>query len=808
MDTYKSVKTLELYKILEMLADIAVSDEAKDIALNLLPMTELHGVVAALAETTAARQMLIRLSEPSFSGLTNIVAPVNNANAGSSISMRDLLDIACVLKIARRLKEYFEKFTDGDEICIKGYFNALSPNYYLEKKIFDVIIDEEHISDNASSVLSDVRRKIAGNQIKIRESLNKLIHGLTYQKYLQEPVISVRNGRYVVPVKAEFRSEVNGIVHDVSSSGSTFFVEPSISVELSNEIRILQTKEETEIERILSELSSEVALFSESITANYTASVKLDFLFAKATLSRDMNAISPDMNEDGIIDIKQARHPLIDNKRVVPIDVKLGGEFDTLVITGPNTGGKTVTIKTLGLFTLITQCGLHIPAREHSKMSVFKNIFADIGDEQSIEQSLSTFSSHMKNIVDVIKNVDAHSLVLFDELGAGTDPIEGAALAVSILEEVRSRGAKTAATTHYAELKVYALTTEFVENASCEFNVETLQPTYRLLMGLPGKSNAFAISKRLGLDKEIIERAKSGIDNGALNFEEIVAELQATQFKLDEELKRAERLRYEAEKEKNIAESERKDADKSFKQQIERKREEAERILIQAKRVSEDVFAEISTIKREKEASTFENKVDDLRFELKNKMKSIDDIQFPKTEEPKVTKKIDVKMLKTGMDVEIPSLGKRGTLATLPDNSGNVQVQIGNVKLKTDASSLIILDKNTSSGGVKSAKGNIQRIMRKKSDERNGNTSKNMRDVRTELDLRGMTADEAVIDLGRFIDDAVMMNLGQITVVHGKGTGVLRNAVAQELRTMKYVKSFRLGIYGEGESGVTIVELQ
>ncbi len=786
----KACRTLELDKVLAMLAEQCVCDDAKQMARDIEPKTELGEVEAQISETTAAKLMLLRRSAPSFRGVVNIISSVGRAAAGSTLSARELINVGNVLATARGLIAYQENGIEM-ETCIDGLFASLSANSYLENRIFDAIVGEDEIADNASAELASIRRKIAATNQKIRDTLHKIVHSQQYQKVLQDSLFTIRSGRFVVPVKAESRGELPGIVHGSSSSGATLFIEPMPVVEANNELSVLFDKEKEEIERILAELSAETANFAESIAADYKIIVKLDFIFAKARLSMQYKGVQPQLNDDGIIDMKQCRHPLIPYDKVVPIDVRLGEQFDTLVITGPNTGGKTVSLKTLGLFSVMLQCGLHIPAAEGSRAAVFSSVYADIGDEQSIEQSLSTFSAHMTNIVAIMQRLDYRALVLFDELGAGTDPVEGASLAIAIIEAVRKVGARVAATTHYAEIKLYALETDGVENACCEFDVETLRPTYRLLTGVPGRSNAFAIAKRLGMSDEVIGRAKELTSEESIRFEDILTDLEKSRQQAERDRLEAEQARKAAERYKNQMEFEKREADKKLAREMDRLKADTVRTFEEGKKAIREMMTELDKLKLEKDASDFAEKLEQVRASVGARVKKLE-AKPEQTESRPAFDAANPSALLPGVSVEIVSLGKTGVVETKPDNQGNVTVKVGAMKLKLHSSALRLVKEKA---GPKSASSYI----------RSGDIT---RSVKMQLDLRGMNAEEAILELEQYIDDAMMASIPTVTIVHGKGTGVLRSAVHQALRSNKAVKGYRLGKYGEGENGVTIVNLQ
>ena len=787
----KSLGTLELDRVLEMLSAVCVTEEGKEIALKLLPTADEDEVRLLLKETTDACHMVELKGSPAFRDVKNVKASLIRADRGGSLNTTELLRVGGVLRAARMVKAYGEG--DGIESgCLEHYFWALTPNRYLEDKIFGAIISEEEIADSASPALSDIRRHMRVTSNKVRESLQKIISSPSYSKYLREPIITMRGDRYVVPVRSEYKNSIPGMVHDVSSSGGTFFIEPMQAVTANNELRELLIKEKKEIERILAELSAEVASHREKIAESYDQLVTLDVIFAKSRLSYSMKAMEPAVNSSGKVVLNRARHPLIDKHVVVPISVRLGEEFDTLVITGPNTGGKTVTLKTLGLLTLMAECGLHIPVSDNSCISIFETVYADIGDEQSIEQSLSTFSSHMKNIVEITENCDDRTLVLFDELGAGTDPAEGAALAVAVIEFCRKLGAKVAATTHYGEMKLYAMRTEGVINASCEFDVETLRPTYRLLIGIPGKSNAFAISKRLGLSDLIIDDARSLVSENDVNFEDVLSQLEAQRQAMEQARIQAEQLKLEVEKTKKQSDEYNQEIKKERDKAVAKARKEAQMIIDDARRSVNIAMDEIKQMKKQlKDAGAVED-FNQRQAELRRGLNSAED-KLNKNQAEKTEKKVSARPAKQGDTVELLKLGTRATVLQV-NKDGTLQIQAGIMKLNVKQNEVYVLPEQEGEAAVK-------KFVEK--------ANKQLRTIQTpcELDLRGMSADEAITVLENYIDSALLSKLPSVRIIHGKGTGVLRKAVQQHLKRHRRVKSVRLGVYGEGEDGVTIAEL-
>lgn len=788
----KNLKALELDRVLEMLAREATCDDAKELALKLKPVNDIDEAQLLLSQTEDAYSLLARFGAPSFSGLKNVNNALSRAAAGGELNTSELLAIAGTLRAVRSLYEWYGHFSSV-RTNLDFFFEGITVNKYLEAKIFSVIISEDEISDKASDELFEIRRKKRAKANSIREKLDGIIHSAHYQKFLQEPIVTQRNGRYVVPVKSENRADVPGLVHDMSASGATVFIEPVSVVDANNEIKILESREREEIRRILFELSTEAGSFSESIKSSYDSAVMLNLIFAKAHLAEKMKASMPLLNKEGIIELNKARHPLLNPETVVPTDIMLGGEFDTLVITGPNTGGKTVAIKTLGLLTIMAECGLLILAGDNSRIAVFENVLVDVGDEQSIEQSLSTFSSHIVNIIDIMKQAGDNSLVLIDELGSGTDPIEGAALAVSIIEYLRAKGARIAATTHYAELKAYALETEGVSNGSCEFDVNTLRPTYKLLIGVPGRSNAFAISERLGMDKSVVEEAKKIVGNENRSFEAVLESLEATRLELEKEKECAEKAVQAADRMRSKAQSEKDKIAQLKANELEKAKREAEKIINSAKRQSADFLLKLEQLKKEAENSNATEVARKTRREIKNRLGEMQEIIDPRElaenwdedyKLPRPVVKGDAVIIRGIGEGEVLEVGREKVL-----------VQSGIFKTRVKMGDLMLTEKK------KKPKPVSQRSVYR-------TTSRADADVTTELDLRGQTVDEALMNLGLFIDKCVLNNIPEIRIIHGKGTGALRSAVTQELRHHPNIKAFRLGVYGEGENGVTIAELK
>lgn len=788
----KNHKTLELDLILEKLAAECSCDDAKDLARGLKPAGDMAEVEMLLQQTEDAFSLLARFGGPSFSGLKNVNNSLHRAAAGGSLNPKELLDIAYCLRALRTLDEW-RNHSSGVKTSLDFFFEGITSNKYLETKILSCIVSEEEIADKASDTLFDIRKKIRSKENLIREKLDSLIHSSHYQQFLQEAIITQRNGRFVVPVKAECRGNVPGLVHDTSSTGATVFIEPASVVDANNDIKVLQGKERDEIMRILYELSAESGDFAESIKHSYESAIRLNLIFAKAHLAYKMKATKPILNNEGIICLKKARHPLIDPKKVVATDIALGDEYDTLVITGPNTGGKTVSLKTLGLLTLMTMCGLLIPVADRSRVSVFNNILVDIGDEQSIAQSLSTFSSHMVNIIDIMKKADDKSLILIDELGAGTDPVEGAALAVSIIEALREKGAIIAATTHYAELKAYALDTPGVTNGCCEFDIETLCPTYKLLIGVPGRSNAFAILKHLGMTQDVIDNAKAIVGSDNRDFEAVLEKLEASRHALEEERKVAEEMTERARKIEEKAQSEMDKIETLKARELDKAKREAQKLIDAAERKSSQFLLELDKLKKEQTSSNATEIARKTRRAVKAQMGEMDDLINPN--ELADNWDYDYKLPRNpvpGDRIVIKGIGE-GEVLEFKNN--NVFVKSGLLKTRVKLSDIMILDKPKKKP-VKTQH-NVYRT-----------SSRADADVKTEIDMRGETVDEALSELGLFIDRCVLNNIEEIRIIHGKGTGALRSAVTDYLKTHPNVSEYRLGRYGEGENGVTIAKLK
>ena len=792
----KSIRTLELPRVLQLLSEQAVSAEGKARCLRIRPETEAEEALRLLDQTDAARAMIGLRGSPSFSGVKPVAEALDRADRGGSLNTRELLTIADLLTAARRAKEYFSGDDRTEKTAIDHLFLSLHGNRFLEETIKRCIPDEDTIADAASPELADIRRHMRAAQAKSRQILQKIISSPTYGKILQETIITQRDGRFVVPVKAEHKGDLPGLVHDISSSGATLFVEPMGVVQANNELIELEAKEQQEIERILADLSAQAAAHREDIQWDYDTLVHLDVIFARGQLSYRMDGVRPLVRRDGAIHLRKARHPLLDPKTAVPIDIELGGAFDTLVITGPNTGGKTVSLKTLGLLTLMTQCGLHIPVADRSEISVYERVLADIGDEQSIEQSLSTFSAHMVNIVNILEEADRRSLILFDELGAGTDPVEGAALAIAIIQHVRRAGARVAATTHYAELKTFAMTTAGVENASCEFDVETLRPTYRLLIGIPGKSNAFAISKRLGLPDVVIETAKAQINNDSVRFEDVLTELEAKRQALEKQQLEADRLYRQREEDARKA--------REFREQMERAKEnarsrgeaEAKRILRDARATADQVFSELAEMRKAQAKAERTMNANEARANIFRQLNEAEDAATHRDARQEPIPKPS-RPIRVGDLVEFPGVRQPAEVVSV-GKDGTLQLKAGVLKLKAKADEVRLIEDDERAAKKKAPAVTIRQ-----------NADRALRaSAPRELDIRGLETLEAESVVENFLSAAVMAHLETVTIIHGKGTGALRKAVHAVLRRNKAVKDFRLGVYGEGESGVTVVTLK
>lgn len=785
--TDKHHLALELDKVLELLAAHTTCEDAAAAARALTPAVYAEEAERLLSETDAAFQLMAKFGAPSFGDAKNVAGALRRAQAGAMLSLGELLRIAGTLRSIRSLKEW-RQHCEGVATCLDDRFAVLVSNKFLEEAITTAILSEEEVSDHASAQLADIRRKMRAAASRVREQLDKMIRSPATQKLLQDPIVTIRGGRFVVPVKAEHRHEVPGLVHDTSASGATVFVEPMGAVEANNELKVLESRKAAEIERIVQELSAQAGSFADAVIADYEVLVELNLIFAKARLAYAMNASRPDVTDDGHVLLRRARHPLIDPKKVVPIDVELGGAFDTLVITGPNTGGKTVTLKTIGLLTLMVMCGLMPPVGDGSSFSVFRRVLADIGDEQSIEQSLSTFSAHVTNQIRILDEADERSLVLLDELGAGTDPIEGAALAIAILERLRAQGARVAATTHYAELKAFAIRTAGVENGSCEFDVASLRPTYRLLVGVPGRSNAFAISERLGMSGDVVDRARKLVSGDERHLEEVVDTLEQRRQALEEEWAAAREAARDARLAKEQAEQELRRIQDTKEKEIDAARAQAKRLVERARYDADALLEELNALRRQKDVRKAADARSSLKRRLSDLERDIDPVTVRRTEHYELPRP-----LKVGDEVLITELDKTAVVLSLPDGAGMVEVQAGIIRTRVALTGLRLVEKKASKGKHTPATGGISRVDRA---------------ARTELDLRGQTVEEALLETDKFLDDARLSGIGQVTIIHGKGTGALRAAIHSHLKACKDVKSFRLGVYGEGETGVTIVEMQ
>lgn len=788
----KVLKTLEYTKIIDQLTSHATSDPGRGLCRSLRPMTDLAEIEAAQQETADALTRLFQKGSINFGNNRELGLSLRSLEIGSILSAPELLRIAALLENAARVRSYGRSDRDDTPAdSLAGLFEGIEPLTQLSNEIYRCILSEEEISDDASPGLKHVRRSMAMTTDKIHSQLSSMVNG-SLHSYLQDALITSRNGRYCLPVKAEYRSQVPGMIHDQSSTGSTLFIEPAAVVNLNNQMRELELREKEEIEKVLADLSAQVGAHTEDIAENQRILTRLDFIFAKASLAMEQNASRPLFNEDHILNIRGARHPLLDKKKTVPIDIRLGKDYDLLIITGPNTGGKTVSLKTTGLFCLMGQAGLHIPALDRSELSIFHEVYADIGDEQSIEQSLSTFSSHMTSIVSILKDANADSLCLFDELGAGTDPTEGAALAIAILNYLHDRGIRTMATTHYSELKVYALSTSFVENACCEFDVESLRPTYRLLIGIPGKSNAFAISSRLGLSDEIIEAARAQISAEDKSFEDLLADLEQSRVTIEKEQNEIAAYKRETEALKKQLEAKQERLDQTRDRILREANEKARDILQEAKDTADETIRAFQKAGPGASMKDLEKQREKLRGKISEKNEKL----AVKNSQPS-TAGLKPSQLKLGESVRIVSMGLKGTVSTLPDNKGNLFVQCGIIRTQTNIKDLVLLQEKDAvsaarkSSGVRSGSGKI-------------GMSKSL-SVSTEINLLGKTVDEAMSVLDKYLDDAYLAHLPSVRIVHGKGTGALRNAVQNHLRRVKYVQSYRLGEYGEGDAGVTIV---
>ena len=791
----KALKTLEYNKIIDRLTEFAGSALAKEMCRDLQPSTDLYEIQALQKETSDALSRIYQKGAVSFRGVRDIRGSIKRLEIGAIIGINELLSICSLLEVCSKVKAYSRNDRDPDfEDSLEAMFQALQPLTPVSSEIRRCIASEEELNDDASPALFKIRRSMRQINDKVHAQLQTMVNG-SARTYLQDAVVTMRNGRYCIPVKAEHRGQVPGMIHDQSSTGSTLFVEPMAVIKLNNDLRELELKEEKEIEMILATLSARCGEETEALRDDLDLMTKLDFIFARAQLSRSMNGIQPDFNVEGRILIKKGRHPLLDKKKVVPIDIQLGKDFELLIITGPNTGGKTVSLKTVGLFTLMGQAGLHIPAFDHSELSVFHEVFADIGDEQSIEQSLSTFSAHMTNTVSILQEADDRSLVLFDELGAGTDPTEGAALAIAILSNLHRRGSRVMATTHYSELKVFALSTPGVENGCCEFDVETLRPTYRLLIGVPGKSNAFAISQKLGLSQDIIEEAKTHLTQQDEDFEDLLADLEQKRVTIEQERDQINSYKEEIRGLKQRLESKQEKLDLSRDKILREANEQARNILQEAKDYADTTIRNFQ--KYGKAAGVSAKDMEKERGKLREKMSKVDKNLSAKNAAPKKSQKqLTAKDLHIGDSIKVLSLNLKGTVSTLPDVKGNLFVQMGILRSQVNIRDLEKLDDTVITGGNFSKTGSGKIKISK-------STS-----VSTEINLLGKTVDEAIMELDKYLDDAYIAHLPSVRIVHGKGTGALRKGVHNYLRRQKHVKSYRLGEFGEGDAGVTIVEFK
>ena len=794
----RTLRVLEYYKIIEQLTGFATCPEGKRLCEKLKPATDRMEIERNQEKTADALARVYQHGSISFSGVYPIGEAMKRVSVGAALSISELLDIAKLLKVAERARQYGEQAQDKDDSgvggrkdSLTGYFESLMPLEHLAREINRCILSEDEIADDASAALKDIRRSMKITNTKVHEVLNGIVSKQTNQSMLQDALVTMRNGRYCIPVKAEYKGQFPGMVHDQSATGSTFFIEPMAVVELNNELKELATKETMEIEKILENLSEQVALSKESIEADVELLTELDFVFAKASFAKSYDGTLPEFNDEGIVEIKQGRHPLLDKHSVVPVDIRLGEEFSMLIITGPNTGGKTVSLKTLGLFTLMGQAGLHIPAFQGSRLSVFRDVFADIGDEQSIEQSLSTFSSHMSNIVYIMKHAGKDTLILFDELGGGTDPVEGSALAIAILNELHSKDIRCMATTHYSELKTFAMTMEGIENACCEFDVDTLSPTYHLLIGIPGKSNAFAIAKKLGLADTVIEGAKAQVDNNTLDMETLLADLEKSKRTIEQEQAEIEANKQEIQKLKERLASKNEHIEQRKQDILRNAREEARDILEEAK-----AFADASIRKYnnwEKKPRTASNKeMEQVRGEIRDKLNAVNGRLEYKT--PNRKSKSKPEDFHLGDSVHVISLNSEGIVRSLPNQKGELTVQMGILQSTVKISDVELIEEKK------------QQTKTSEKTQYHASVSK-AKSIKPEINLLGMTVDEAVMELDKYLDDACLSHLNQVRVVHGKGTGALRKGIHEYLKRQSYVKSFRLGEFGEGDAGVTIVEL-
>lgn len=793
MDKY--LKTLELDKILNMLAEHTSNDKTREMALKIRPDCDLERVKYETLKTSQALNLSIQFGTPAFINFKDICSTVNRAKSGAIISLRDLLDISIMLRQIKSLSDWYNH-CENTETELSYLFSRLMPNDWLLEKLERSIVSEDEIADAASSELAAIRRKINRSQLHLRETLDKMIKSQSVQKCLQDTIITLRDGRYVLPVKSEYRGQISGLIHDTSSSGQTIFVEPMAIVEANNDIRLLESKEQEEIERIIRELCSDCGSYADILCDNYNVVTELNLYFAKANLAAAMNSSLPEITDNGIIKLKKARHPLIDKNKVVPINLDLGEAYQSLIITGPNTGGKTVALKTAGLMCAMIMCGLLVPVADGSSISVFENILVDIGDSQSIEQNLSTFSSHTNNVIEILKLANSSSLILLDELGSGTDPVEGAALAVSVIESLMKSGAKLMVTTHYQELKIFALETDNVENASCEFDIETLRPTYRLIVGSPGKSNAFAISESLGMPKYIIERAKSRVSEENSRLENVIEKLEISRSDLEKQKDEIKALKAESEANAVKLRTELESIERTKADELEKARLRAMSIIESTKATSNELIDELEKLRKEKDKKDFSKNVSEIKSKSKQSFNKMYDKANPVEKRDLNKEYVLPRKLKRGDTVYVVDLDKKGIISGEPDGSEFVFVQMGVMKTKMKVSRLRLVEAEKVTYGNKSVR-KIGKVGGKI--ERRGTM---------ELDIRGCACDDGIYQLDSFLDSAVMSNISTVTIIHGKGTGLLRKAVHKRLKEHPSVKSFRLGVYGEGEDGVTIVELK
>ncbi|MBR5165846.1 MAG: endonuclease MutS2 [Ruminococcus sp.] len=797
----KYLKTLELDKILEMLAELASNDETRSMALAVRPDTDLERVRYENTKTNQALALSIQFGLPPFQNFKDISTSAKRAKSGAVLSLRDLMDIAAMLRQIKSLFDWYRS-CENVETELSYLFSQLAPNDWLLEKLERSIISENEIADAASPELAAIRRKINKAGMQLRETLDKMVRNKTTQQYLQESNVTIRDGRFVLPVKSEYRGQVSGLVHDTSATGQTIFIEPMAVVEANNDIRILQGKEQEEIERIIRELCRECSDYADVLCENYKVCAELNLYFAKSELAAKMHASMPVITDDGIINLKNARHPLLDRKKAVPIDLSLGENYQALIITGPNTGGKTVALKTAGLLAAMTMCGLLIPVSDGSRISVFENILVDIGDSQSIEQNLSTFSSHTNKVIEILSIADERSLVLLDELGSGTDPVEGAALAVSIIKRLIFNGARLMVTTHYQELKVFAIDTPNVENASCEFNIETLKPTYRLIVGSPGKSNAFAISESLGMPADIIAEAKSLVSDANTRLEDVIGKLEASRIELEHEREQAKKLRREAAEHESKIRADKEELEKNKADLMEKARLQAMTIIEQTKAESNELIDELEKLRKEKDKKDFSANVSGMKSRSKQSFNKMYETANPVTGGDPNEGYVLPRKLKRGDTVYVVDLGRKGIVSGDPDGSDFVFVQMGVMKTKMNISRLRLEEPPKVTLGSKPVQkergGKVGRVGVIKAERRG----------KMELDIRGCACDDGIYQLDQFIDQAVMSNISMVSIIHGKGTGLLRAAVHKRLKSHPSIKSFRLGVYGEGEDGVTIAELK